>query len=494
MEGKPNGRVGTAVRQAQATAPRYFDGFRMLDIGEAWTRHARGDMRGAADLSRQILDASPNDPPALVCNAMSNWELGVDAGASIAQLRQAVELAPAEAWIWHNLGTVLAAVGQLDGARSSYLKAIALKPDDTQAFYGLVQNTKFTAETELVHEMLDRYTSGELPQRAQEYLCFALAKVYDDLGRYARAIHFCIEGNWLSRRPYDASRLRGDIAELRRMVAAEAFAGIAPGKRGAGPRPVFIVGMPRSGTTLVETILSRHPDVHAGGEMQHIPDVEEALLNWSRERRGYDGGHHAMLRDVPTDFFTRNAEAVVNRVKSVAQQQPFSVFTDKLPDNCLRLGLISLLFPDARIIYMRRHPLDCCVSVLFLHFLRGNGYAFQQNLLGERFRQVGDVMDLWKETLSLPILDVSYEALVTDPEPAIRRIVDFAGLEWNDACLTPEHSTRNVGSSNQYQVRQPINRGSIGRWQHYEEWIHPLINSLGGLDWIENQERLATAA
>ena len=293
------------------------------------------------------------------------------------------------------------------------------------------------------------------------------------------------------RASFDEMARQSELDELRVLVRAGAFAGITPAPTQDGARPVFIVGMPRSGTTLVETILSRHPEVHAGGEMSHMVEVENALLTWSRERQG-SGSAYGMLKTVPAEYFGRNATAVMSRLGASITDR--TVFTDKLPDNCLRLGLISLLFPDARIIYMRRHPLDCCVSVLFLHFLRGNGYAFQQNLLGERFRQVGDVMDLWKETLSLPILDVSYEALVTDPEPAIRRIVDFAGLEWNDACLTPEHSTRNVGSSNQYQVRQPINRGSIGRWQHYEEWIHPLINSLGGLDWIENQERLATAA
>src|SRR6185312_1888006 len=172
-----------------------------------------------------------------------------------------------------------------------------------------------------------------------------------------------------------------------------------------------IVGLPRSGTTLVETILSRHPDVYAGGEMSHIGDVEHALLNWVREELGYQGGANGMLAQIPAEYFSRNAEAVVGRVRASAGRA-FSTFTDKLPENTQRLGLISLLFPEARIIYMRRNALDCCTSILFLHFTQGNGYAFQQTLLGERYRQVAETMQLWKQALDLPILDVSYEALV----------------------------------------------------------------------------------
>jgi len=479
--GVGRGTHSTGVRDP---APRKkYRHFMQQVISEAWTRYVQGDARGAAELSRKILDKTPGDHAALVCNAMSSWELGVDAAACLAQLRLAVELAPNEGWIWHNLGTMQASVGQLDEARQSYLKALELKPDDTHAFYGLAQNSRFTEETELVRAMLARYASGELSQREMEYVCFALAKIYDDLGRHARAIHFCIEGNWLARRPYDAVRARSDVAELRRLVAGKRFAGLKPGAATHAARPVFVVGMPRSGTTLVETILSRHPEVYAGGEMQHIVDVENALGQWARQR-GYEGGPYGMLGEIPAEFFTRNAEAVLARIREVAPA-PFSVFTDKLPENSLRLGLISLLFPDARIIYMRRHPLDCCLSVLFLHFTRGNGYAFQQSLLGERYRQVAETMDLWKQSLSLPILDVSYEALVSDPEPTIRRIIDFAGLPWDDACLTPERSTRSVGTANQFQVRQPINRASVGRWRRYEEWIQPLITSLGGFDWID---------
>jgi hypothetical protein len=222
--------------------------------------------------------------------------------------------------------------------------------------------------------------------------------------------------------------------------------------------------------------------------MRHLPDVERALLRWSRQQ-GFGGGLHEMLGQVPQEFFTGNAKAVVSRVEGAAGVRRFSVFTDKLPENTQRLGLISRLFPDARIINMRRHALDCCISTLFTHFTRDNGYGFRQALLGERYRQVAETMTLWKSALDLPILDVSYEALVSDPEPNIRRILKFCGLSWEPACMMPERSDRVVLSANQRQVRQPINNASVGRWRRYEEWIQPLIESLGGLEWIEAEQR-----
>jgi len=457
------------------------------DVSDAWRRYSQGDFQGASSLTSKLLVLAPNDASVICCNAISNWQLGADVGKCVADMRRATSLAPNDAWIWHNFGTVLASIGNLDEACASYSRAIDLKPDDTQAFYGLTQNLRFTEETDLVRRMMAEYSSGRLSQRQQEYVCFALAKVYNDLGKYKRAIHFCIEGNWLAHRAYEPEQPRAELAELRRMVAADSFRGIQ-GATGQEAEPIFIVGMPRSGTTLVETILSRHPEVYAGGELQHVAHVERALLGWAQTNRKYASGPYEMLKEIPREFFTRNAEAVLRRVNGIAKR-PFSRFTDKLPENSQRLGLIGLLFPKARIIHVRRNALDCCVSILFLHFAQGNGFAFRQDLLGERYRQVSETMRLWNDGLDMPILRVNYESLVSDPEPAIRRIVEFAGLPWDDACLTPERSDRHIVTSNQWQVRQPINTGSVGRWRNYEEWLQPLIASLGGLGWVEAEHR-----
>jgi len=460
-------------------------------VEEAWRRLARGEYQKAAEISRRLLATNPDDVSALCCHAMSTWQLGADIQQCIAQMRRAVAMAPEASSLWHNLGTVLASNGELGEACQSFATAIRLNPLDTEAFYGLSQNQKFGEEDALVHQMLELYSGGTLSQQAQEFVCFGLAKVYSDLNKPRRAIHFCIEANWLAHRAYDAEKPRADLAELRRLTAAGSLRHVAAGAEPTRA-PVFIVGMPRSGTTLVETVLARHPEVHAGGEMLHMFNVEQALLNWARQNKGYEGGPYDMLKLVPPDYFTRNARAVLNHVEAAAGR-PFSVFTDKLPDNTQRLGLISKVFPGARIIYVRRNALDCCISNLFQRFSLGHGFSFRQDLLGERYRQVAETMQLWKQSVTLPIMDVSYEALVTDPEPVIRKIVAFAGLEWDDACLSPQLASRRIMTASQYQVKQPINRNSVDRWRSYRDWIQPLINSLGGLDWIEAEQREVSA-
>ena len=244
---------------------------------------------------------------------MANWQLGADIEQCIAQMRRAVELAPDVASIRHNLATILASNGDIQGACDGFTKAIELKPDDAEAFHGLAQNSRFTAETPIVRQMLDLYASGVLSQQSQEFVCFGLAKVYSDLGKPRRAIHFCIEANWLAHRAYDADRPRADLVELRRLTAAGGLRYVPAGDNRSAA-PVFIVDMPRSGTTLVETILARHPQVHAGGEMLHMFKVEQTLLNWVRQNKGYSGGPHEMLKIIPPAYFTRNAEAVLKRV------------------------------------------------------------------------------------------------------------------------------------------------------------------------------------
>jgi tetratricopeptide (TPR) repeat protein len=461
------------------------------NVEEAWRRLARGDFQSAADLSARLLQVSPDEVSALCCNAMANWQLGNDISVCLEQLRRAVQLAPEVSSIRHNLATVLASNGDIEAACAIFAKAIELKPDDTEAFHGLTQNHRFTEETPVVRQMVSLYSSGSLSQRQQEFVCFGLAKAYSDLGRSQRAMHFCIEANWLAQRPYDADKPRAELAELRRLNASGALRQVAPGEE-ESPAPVFIVGMPRSGTTLVETILARHPDVYAGGEMLHMFNVEQTLLQWARQQRGYRGGPHEMLGLVPRHYFTRNGEAVLRRIERAAGR-PFRIFTDKLPENSQRLGLIAKVFPKARVIYMRRHALDCCLSNLFQRFAMGHGFAFRQDLLGERYRQVAETMQLWRQTIDLPILDVSYEALVANPEPMIRRIIDFVGLAWDDACLHPEQASRRIMTASQYQVKQPINRHSVDRWREYQDWIQPLIAALGGFQRIEAEQREVAA-
>lgn len=440
----------------------------------------------------RILAAQPHNVSALVCRAVSDWARGADIERCIADLKLAAELAPENASVHHNLGTLLASYGESGQARVAFERALEIRPDDAEAFYGLAQNQRFSEETPVVRRMLELYARGALTPAAQEFACFGLAKVYDDLGKADRAMHFCLEANWLAHRDYDMAAERARIADLRAVAASGGLDTISDSGNPTRA-PVFIVGMPRSGTTLVETILSRHPDVYAGGEMTTVPEIEKAALTWLRQSRGFDGGPVSALAQITADLYARNAAAALEVVGRKAGR-PFRVFTDKTPDNAMRLGLIAKLFPRAKIVHVRRHPVDCCVSNLFMRFSHGQGFAFRQDWLGEHHRHVSEAMALWREALPLEILDLGYERLVGDPETETRRLLDFVGLDWDPACLAPERARRGVLTASQWQVRQPIHGNSVDRWRRYEEWLSPLISALGGPEWIEAEAAAARSA
>jgi hypothetical protein len=165
----------------------------------------------------------------------------------------------------------------------------------------------------------------------------------------------------------------------------------------------------------------------------------------------------------------------------------FSLVTDKMPDNAYALGLIAQLFPKARVIYARRHPLDTGLSNYLMRFAEGQGFSTRLDWIGLRSRHLAEVMEIWKRATDLPILDVHYERLVADPDTEIRRMVEFAGLEWTDDFLTPEQSERSVRTASQWQVRQPIYRTSVARWKAYEPWLGPMVEAMGGFGWIDAQ-------
>ncbi len=209
-------------------------------------------------------------------------------------------------------------------------------------------------------------------------------------------------------------------------------------------------------------------------------------MNWLHQDKGFKGGRYTALENVPADIWRQNGETVLKIVQRRTVEK-FTKYTDKLPGNALNLLLISRLFPKARIIYVRRHPLDCCISNFFKRFVTLD-FSYQQDWLGGYYRNLVDTVKISRQMINNPVLDLSYEQLVADPEPLIRRLVEFSGLEWNDACLSPEQSDRKtVMTASRWQVRQPIYTAATNRWKRYEPWIGPMIEAMGGMEWIEAQ-------
>lgn len=454
------------------------------ELEVAWALLGEQRFGEACRQAQSILNRFPENVSALACHAMANWKGGGDVDQSIGEMQRAVALAPEVASIRHNLATLLASRGDSEQATAQFREALRIKPDDTMAFYGLTQNFKFREDSQLVNAMVGLHGDPALDDTRREFLDFGLAKVFDDLGVPYKAMSYAIEANRLGQRPFDIAREGAALDELKELTRLDAFRH-ARDSGHPSRAPLFIVGMPRSGTTLVESILSRHPDVVAQGETGEVAMIEDLAA-----RRLGQGGqrlnrHDLMLR-LDRDWLAAQAEGLMKRAIS-RFAVPFKVITDKMPENAVRLGLIKRLFPHARIVYVRRHPLDVGVSNFFQRFSVGQGYSNRLDWIGVRTRQIADSMVAWKQALDLDILDVSYEKLVADPETEARRLIAFAGLEWNEACLQPQLTSRSVLTASQWQVRQPIYRGSVARWKRYEPWLGPMIEAMGGFEWIDRE-------
>ena len=246
---------------------------------------------------------------------------------------------------------------------------------------------------------------------------------------------------------------------------------------GASSRaPIFIIGMPRSGTTLIEQILSSHPHIQAFGEMLHMDEAISSAFSTKQVPLSYPDSLATLkakdLGDVGHDYLSRVPELATGKTR----------FTDKLPANFLNIGLIHLTLPNARIIHVDRDPLDTCVSCFSKLFRRGQEFTYELGELGRYYRRYYELMAHWRSVLpENAILDVTYENLIEDVEGQSRRLIEYCGLEWDDRCLRFYETQRAIDTASAVQVRKPAYRGSIGRWRRYASYIAPLKDELLGI-------------
>jgi Sulfotransferase family len=253
-----------------------------------------------------------------------------------------------------------------------------------------------------------------------------------------------------------------------------------PRARHGSEVPVFIVGMPRSGTTLTEQILAAHPEVFGAGELPALQRVVGLVPAMTGKAAPWPECA-ARLGQGGVDTLAARYLSEVTRLAPGAAR-----ITDKMPQNFLSLGLVALLFPEARVIHCTRDPVDTCLSCYFQGFTQGHGYAFDLATLGAYYRHYRRLMDHWNAVLDIPVIDMPvmemrYEAMVADQEAESRRLVDFAGLDWDDACLRFFASDRLAHTASYDQVRRPVYKGSVGRWRRYAAHLGPLLAALGDL-------------
>ncbi|MBI3898948.1 MAG: tetratricopeptide repeat protein [Gammaproteobacteria bacterium] len=415
--------------------------------------------------------------------AISNFATWLSIQERIAEAeaayREAIRLNPDDATTYNHLGLTLAAKGDIEAAERNYRHALTLDPNLAEAYAHISMTTKFTSsEHDDVKSMERLLTSEVLDQEQTAKLCFALGKVYDDCKAYDKAFFFYDRANKLKHvsTKFDIERLRAQVERIIRTFDADFFA--RQRHHGCDDElPVFIVGMPRSGTTLVEQIVASHPQVHGAGELVKISEIITCLENQpGQAQRRYP----EYLNEWVLDESRAAAAGYLERLRRDVKDQHHIVrVTDKMHFNFMHLGLIALLFPKARIIHCRRDPLDTCLSNYFHDFAPGVNYAYSLEEIARYYQEYERVMRHWQDVLPIKILDSQYEKVVADIDTEARRLIDYLGLEWHSACLEFYRSARTVRTLSVGQVRQPIYTQSKQRWKNYAAHIEPLIKILG---------------
>lgn len=454
-QGRETAAIG-AYRHSIAAAPKLADAHRKLAVllvAQGATAEASACFARAAALT--------TDPVAKRVTRANELLFADELGEAEKWLRRALALAPRNAEIRRILGIVLQKRGDFEAASVEFEQAMALDPSDVSVYYYLTISKKI-GETDrpLVDRMSAQLGRPDLVQRDRVGLNFGLGKAFDDLGDYAAAMRHFDEANLLVRTDlaFDRAGFAADNDRLIRCFTAARFAA----NRGLGAPdelPILIVGMPRSGTTLVEQIISAHPLVGAGDELEF----------WHRAPAFID----ATSDEVDPTTVRRTGAEYCALLRRIAPQM--LRVTDKMPANFRLLGPIHLALPQARIVHVRRQPIDTCLSNYFTWFSRAQSHAYDLDDLVFYYREYERLMTHWRTLLPAErLFEIDYEELITDREEATRRLIAFSGLDWDDACLRPESNDRLIKTASLWQARQPVYRTSVERWRRYEPWLGAL--------------------
>ena len=395
-------------------------------------------------------------------------------------LRLYEELTPAfpdHPKLWMSYGHILKTVGRQEDSVAAYRQALASKPDLGEAWWSLA-NLKTVRFDDGDVEAMERALTGELDAEDRLHLHFALGKAYGDAGDAERSFGHYAAGNALRKQEqdYDPDTVTAQVDDM----IATLTPGFLAEREGWGdpsPDPIFILGLPRAGSTLVEQILSCHSQIEGTMELPDIPFLaaREARVQGLLARQ-WPAAVKAMDKDKLAALGAEFLERTRVQRKS---GKPF--YIDKLPNNWAYAGFIHLILPNARLIDARRHPLDCCFSNFRQHFAKGQAFTYGLGDIGRYYADYARAMDHYDRVLPGRIHRVIHERLLDDPEAEVRAMLGYLGLPFEEACLEFHRSSRPVRTASSEQVRRPINRDGVGQWRPFEAWLGPLREALGDL-------------
>ncbi|WP_279243629.1 tetratricopeptide repeat-containing sulfotransferase family protein [Candidatus Litorirhabdus singularis] len=397
------------------------------------------------------------------CEALAIYDQAGLGDSPIAQLRY---------------GHTLKIVGRLDDAVAAYRRAIDLQPDTGEAYWSLANLKTYRFSDAEIRAIRTRINCSRGNAENQSYLGFALGKALEDRGDYEESFRFYKRGNSIRRmqQPFSAERNRLNTGRQIRICTREFFAQSA-GAGCAAPDPIFIVGLPRAGSTLLEQILASHSQVDGTTELPNIINLSAEL--GAKRRKSYAGLYPEILSQLSTEKRLQLGRRYIASTGLKRNGSPF--FIDKMPNNFLHIGLIHLILPNARIIDMRRHPMAACFAGYKQLFARGQTFSYDLKSSGHYYRNYVRLMDHWDDVLPGRVLRVQYEDLVADAEHQIRRVLDYCGLAFEQQCLRFYETERAVLTPSAVQVRQPLFSHGLEHWRHYEQHLDVLKRALGSL-------------
>ncbi len=463
--------AGIQYHRACEIDPNYLDGFTLY--GTYLVKNMRYDE--ALECFGHADHLAPNNLS--ICEELGYTYLGMgNTDAALIKFNTALEVEPTRLSALIGIENVYQQLGRSDDAIRLCDEIIALDKNKPEGYVLKSKVKKSKPDDNLVEQLLRILDQKNLDFKAKLTSNFALGKIYDDHNNYQQAFKYYAKANLLSNEmgEYYPDQARKAVSRIIEVFSEKTFS-TNKYLGSVSKLPVFIVGMPRSGTTLTEQIIASHPDAAGAGEVDFWGKAYTAMPLRLNSDTPFPECINEMNTEQAQDIAALYEETLHKIVgKDIRPQR----ITDKMPHNFFHLGLIARLFPNAKIIHTKRDPIDTCLSIFFQNFNEHHAYATNLSHLGSYYQQYERIMHHWHSLLPGRIMDINYADTIADPEFWTRKLIEHVGLEWNDACLAPHKLERSVMTPSHWQVRQPIYKTSVERWKNYEEFLGPLILAL----------------
>ncbi len=432
-----------------------------------------GRFEEAEEVLQKALKLNEQDVTVLnhLGNALTGGNKTEDAEA---MYRKAIALNNDSAMSHNNLGFALAARGRVDEAVEEYSNAINIKPDYGESYRNLVTVKKIKDKNDpIIQQMITQIESESIAERDQVQFGFALGKALDDCGEYDLAFKYYKLANDLiaKSRPFNVGSFEQHVDNIIEVYNDEFFARHKSQFGINSDMPIFVVGMSRSGTTLAEKIIASHPLVHGAGELGKLFEV---IKNYEKKA---DLEYPHAIKQPDSELLAIAGNDYIEYISNYIQSDQIRHVVDKMPYNFAHLGFIALALPNAKIVHCKRDPIDTCLSNYFQYFPRGISALYDLEQLKRYYQQYQRLMAHWQKVLPIHFYDLQYEELISDQEMITRQVIEFLGLDWDDACLQSHKSRSSVRTASIWQVRQPIYKKSVQRWRNYEKHISILIDA-----------------